>query len=291
MNMPTRYTNKRDRHSLQHSNSGLFNLYLLIILVCTISLISHERALANTCVVAFWSPTEIIIGADSKRMGVVFEGGLSRRFMTESCKIVQFGKIFFASSGLVEDSKVLYEATSLAREACGKDTMLSKKVSRFEKLIKTKLLSSLYRTQREAPVHFKKTFETGDRVIAQFFFAGYEQEQLRLIAIDFMLSTSRGGALNIVSERNECPGCGRGDRYIMVIGQKEAIRKFYPESGNYFKIAHPVDIVRTLIELEIVDKSDEVGYPIDIIRIDKTGAKWIQRKQSCPDTVSKADIK
>jgi hypothetical protein len=41
--------------------------------------------------------------------------------------------------------------------------------------------------------------------------------------------------------------------------------------------------IRKLIEIEIADKPDFVGYPIDIIRLNKKVTEWIQRKAECPD--------
>lgn len=42
--------------------------------------------------------------------------------------------------------------------------------------------------------------------------------------------------------------------------------------------------VRRLIETEIAARSEYVGPPIDILRIDKTGARWIQKKPGCINT-------
>ena len=44
-----------------------------------------------------------------------------------------------------------------------------------------------------------------------------------------------------------------------------------------------VEGIRSLIELEIAAEPAHTGGPIDILRITKDGAEWIQRKQECPD--------
>jgi hypothetical protein len=41
--------------------------------------------------------------------------------------------------------------------------------------------------------------------------------------------------------------------------------------------------VRRLIEIEIAARGEYVGPPIDIVRISRNGAQWIQRKTECAE--------
>jgi hypothetical protein len=50
---------------------------------------------------------------------------------------------------------------------------------------------------------------------------------------------------------------------------------------RHIKKRPPVELVKELVELEIADKPDVVGPPIDVLQISKTDAVWKQRKQDC----------
>jgi len=55
------------------------------------------------------------------------------------------------------------------------------------------------------------------------------------------------------------------------------------------KPATPLDIdkiteyINEWITWEIINRGDIVGPPIDILRITKSGAEWIQHKKECPE--------
>ncbi len=251
-----------------------------IILCCIISLVSFQKmAMANTSAVAHCSSTEIIIAADSKQTYRFFENGIERTGTKTICKIIQIGDVFIVSAGLVQDNKVGYNSITLAMEACHNTHTLSEKVGAFEEFMKAKLPIALNRVRKENLDLFKHRFETGDRVAAEFFFAAVEKGQLKLISVDFMVAPINNDTINIISERHECPGCGSDTIYI---GEKAAIRRFLDEKKT-FASSSTVNVLRNLIELEIADKSETVGPPIDVLRIDKGGAKWIQKKSSCPE--------
>jgi hypothetical protein len=257
----------------------LSSLYVSKLVLIVFSLILPERATAS-CIVAYYTPAEIILAADSKQTYIILEGGGERTGTREHCKIIQINNVFFASSGLVEDRKTGYNATSLAIRAYQKETSLSKRVAFFEELIKSELSAALLRNQENNPDAFKKKFEKEDRVVAEFFFAGIEQGELKLFAIDFKLTPTNDGTIRIISEREECPGCG-GEKMILVIGQKSSINQFLAEKENLAN-QDGIDLVRKIVQFQIDQNSDSVGPPIDILRIDKMGAKWIQKKSSCP---------
>jgi hypothetical protein len=66
------------------------------------------------------------------------------------------------------------------------------------------------------------------------------------------------------------------------LGQNEAIKRFEKTNPNLLKDG-PVKAVRTLISIEIADKPNDVGPPIDVLHITKRGAEWIQKKPECTE--------
>ena len=232
-----------------------------------------------TSIVAYWSPMEIVIAADSKRTRVFLKNGKEIVDKSDTCKIYQVKKVYLAGSGLVEDQQVGYNSKLLAVQAFSKGNDLLKEVIIFEELIKAQIPAAVNRHKQNNPESFKRKFEIDDRVIAQFIFAGQEKGELKLFGIDFMLAKTTDGTIKIISERTECPGCG-SEKKILIAGRKESILQYL--ARNRLQTQDPIEIVRTFIQIEIAGDSDNVGPPIDIIRIDKSGSKWIQKKIMCP---------
>jgi hypothetical protein len=44
-----------------------------------------------------------------------------------------------------------------------------------------------------------------------------------------------------------------------------------------------IELVRKLVQLEIEHKPERVGPPIDVVRVDRNGAKWVQVSPSVTD--------
>jgi hypothetical protein len=44
----------------------------------------------------------------------------------------------------------------------------------------------------------------------------------------------------------------------------------------------PVAFVRSMISTDIAANNHRSGPPVDILRIDKNGPKWIEKKPNCP---------
>ena len=69
-------------------------------------------------------------------------------------------------------------------------------------------------------------------------------------------------------------------RLTRFLGETEAIDGLPEETPGFWKEGL-VNGVRRLVETEIVARSEYDGPPIDILRLDKNGAQWIQKKPEC----------
>ena len=69
-------------------------------------------------------------------------------------------------------------------------------------------------------------------------------------------------------------------RLTRFLGETEAIDGLPEETTGFWKEGL-VNGVRRLVETEIAARSEYDGPPIDILRLDKNGAQWIQKKPEC----------
>ncbi|MGO9612847.1 MAG: hypothetical protein ACLPX5_07425, partial [Dissulfurispiraceae bacterium] len=80
-----------------------------------------------------------------------------------------------------------------------------------------------------------------------------------------------------------CPGDCQGSFVTIFLGQTEAIRTYLQKHEHFLYSTDSVTAVRNLVELEISKEPSFVGPPIDILRLTKDGAEWLQKKSLCTD--------
>jgi hypothetical protein len=247
---------------------------LLLILLSVFS----NVASAQTSIVAVRTPNEMVVGADSKG-----QLGGDRLYNIPLCKIVKANNLFFAISGLSHDPATSFDANAVAIQASQSEGTIHDRATEFEKLIVMPLTRALKEIRRDYPMNYNRDFV--GKPALQIIFFGFERNLLVLLAREFEGRTSDSGGLPYVriTKRLNCPGeaCPLGEMAVY-LGQAEAINRFRRENPDSYAVGL-VKAVRHLIQLEIDDVPDKVGPPIDVLRITRTGAEWIERKKECPD--------
>lgn len=127
-----------------------------------------------------------------------------------------------------------------------------------------------------------KRITQGGYDIGGVLFFGFENGVPVATGIGFKAALSPSGSIRIDTKRISCPGadCPQGV-YVFNLGSSDAITRFVATTRQ--PALDPADLVRLLIKLEIADKPNEVQPPIDIIRVDADGPRWLSRKSECPD--------
>jgi hypothetical protein len=75
-----------------------------------------------------------------------------------------------------------------------------------------------------------------------------------------------------------CPALTGTNVVNINLGQSDAILRFFVGG---FSPAPLVALAKQLVGLEIADKPDSVGKPIDILRITKDGGCWVEHEKEC----------
>ncbi|MFH0845770.1 MAG: hypothetical protein V1930_09845 [Pseudomonadota bacterium] len=229
---------------------------------------------AQTTLVAIRTPQEIWIGADSK-VNLLLPKAVSR----SGCKIRQVGNFFIGYAGLAEYTKTNYDLVTLVNEACMKGGTLEDKVRAFDGVIVNPLSHALKYIKRTHSRYYRQKIH--GKAAVQIVFAAVE-EGVPIIHVRYLNVSDRGGdSPSIALYKRSCPGedCPNGE-FVAYLGHNEAIVRFVEKEKNFWTIGY-AEGIRELIDLEIQAEPDYVGAPIDILRLDGKGHRWIQRKEEC----------
>jgi hypothetical protein len=241
-----------------------------------------------TSVVAVRNDDEIVIGADSKTtLTAIGEPGEPES--VPKCKIVQTGSLFFASAGSAGVGPAVHggdfepelDLKKTIAEGLLGDGGIDERVRNLEKVLVSDLTRIAEEARQENTAFFLQRFVR--HPVHTVIVGGLQDGEPVLIVRTFRLIVSPSGSLSFEIGRFSCPGDCRTSFITIFEGQTEAIRDYLQDHGLFLYFADPVTAVRDLVELEISKDPSSVGPPVDILRLTKKGAEWIQRKPLCPD--------
>ncbi len=250
--------------------------------------ISSNTAFA-TSIVAVRNDNEIVIGADSKTMLTGGDGSRLEPESIEKCKIVQVGNLFFASAGSAGIGSVEFFGNTdpefnmkeaIAKGLGGKGD-IADKVKKLERVLVGNLTQIAEKARQDNAAFMLKRFV--NQPIHTVLIAGSDNNDLVLMVRTFNLIVSPSGYLSFEIGRYSCPGDCREPSIAIFEGKTEAIRNYLQENGYFLNSMDPAIAVRDLVGLEISKEPSSVGPPVDILRLTRKGAEWIQRKPLCPD--------
>jgi hypothetical protein len=232
---------------------------------------------AATTIVAVKTPGEIVIGADSK-MTDTFGGGVE----TQGCKIVQAGNLFFAYEGLARDKRTGFDIVKLAAEslALKPEATPAERVSIMTGFITSRLFRELPELKRHDPETYREKVE-GGQTFLKILVAGFEGNQPLLFVRGFRAVPLNSQTIGVSVLPDDCLADCRDAISIRMLGETAAIEGL-PEETQGFWAGGIAEGVRRLIETEIAARSEYVGPPVDILRIEGAAARWLQKKPACP---------
>lgn len=229
-------------------------------------------AVAQTSVVALWTPDEIVVGADSK---TITGRGAGR----STCKIAQLeDSFFFAAAGLNTEPKTGFELAKIVRQAFAQPGTMREKVDDFESLVDTPLTAALQRLKQEEPAFYEHYLENKGQVLQVVFF-GLEDGNPELFLRTFEVELISGN-VTVVMERNECTAGTCPSTMVFLLGYSGAASAFVTSHPGFSKNGL-APAVEHLVDMEIAEVPQFVGPPVDILRVNRQGASWVKRKAQC----------
>jgi hypothetical protein len=228
-----------------------------------------------TTIVAVRTPTDIYLGAESKVIGALPDGTV---YYEMKCKIGQVGKIFFASAGPYEYKPTGLNIRLLLMQAERPGASINQTVERFATLYADALTRTSRTAQKESPMVYNKYFLNGHVYV--YFFA-FENEVPRHFGRTFTIQSSND-PVTVGIEKHDCPlGCPSTEPTIHGIGYADVVNNV---SSNVLKTRPPFQVITEVIEASINEDPDlKSGGPIDILHLNKDGARWVQKKKECPE--------
>jgi hypothetical protein len=245
-------------------------LVWLAVLAC---LCTGDRALLATTIVGFRTTDAIVIGADSR------ENDGQQVLPDPVCKIYQSGKSgrFWASAQLWKDPESGFSVETVVNRAASKAASLSDWVAAFDSGIVPELRRTIRIVRAEDPLAFRDTYLK--RHVIEIVFFGFERGLPVIFYRDYR--TDAGGNL-MDPDTVHCPGpkCKDAIEHFC-LGQCANANAY--RSAKQMRSRTLAETIRDEIGAEI--KADwTVGPPIDVLRIDSSGARWIRRQPDsrCP---------
>lgn len=246
----------------------LFRLLTILLLL--------SNSAAATTIVAVRTPAEIVIGADSKVTDTFGNG-----FANQACKIVQAGNLFFAYEGLARDRRTGFDIAAIGSRALTlkPDATASERVGILTGFVSTQLFAELSSLKQHDPDTYREKIE-GGQTFLKILVAGFEGDKPLLFVRQFRAVPLNRQTIGVGVVPDDCAVECRDEIVVRSLGETAAIDGLPEETPGFWQGGIALG-VRRLIETEIAARGEYVGPPVDILRLDKAGARWIQKKQAC----------
>jgi|GEM_PF-757374 len=220
----------------------------------------------GTSIVVVRTPSEVVLGADSR---ATFDDGKIVTYKAV-CKIYQSKGIFYAIAGLTVNPITGFDPAIAISNEIDRTSAISMLVPAVERAMAIRLTRELEWQKRERPAMYQRYVVENDNMALSVVIAGTENG----LPVFYARAFKADGTIL----REDHPA----GTFTVWIGKAKAIERFVARNRNYDS---PTEAVRTLIQLEVDDSEPSVGPPIDIVRITKDGACWIQHKKECDENI------
>ena len=242
-----------------------------------ISQIVPIRPAFATTIVVLKTQSEIVAGADS--MGVFITG--DKRISNSFCKIYQVQDFFIASAGFYDTrAGQRLNIRELVTRVARKSDSLTVAMNRSRNAIASALSEAVSDAREDDGLY--NILVNGN--VMTFFF-GFEDGKPAAYAHRFSVMAQRDHSKGSLIDGAH-DGCGPqcvpadGNPYLMQT-RSQAMDDFRSKNLGLLR-DDPVAFVRSMILSDIAANKERSGPPVDILRIDKNGARWVEKKPNCP---------
>jgi len=241
----------------------MHNRMLFVLAFCTFA--GNANA---TIGIAVRTPTYLILGADSK----VIRRSVNGNSQHTVCKIGHINKVYWIAAGLLDVPNGTFSVDEIAMKNMARREDFAKREASFAEEIFKNLATLVPIAQRDDPVFFNQRVDAkGGWSIIEITFAEVG-DVTPLHKIEFHLSRIPNGGVRTTVPMEDLPDTINPSVSATFMGDYEAIRA---QAANA-AVGRPHDVER-LIDMEIAANPAEVGPPISIVLIDKSGAHWISK--------------
>ncbi|MBV9297102.1 MAG: hypothetical protein JO145_16135 [Acidobacteriaceae bacterium] len=236
--------------------------------------ISAVSALHATSIVILRSPTRVYIGADSRRE----YRNASGFYPGSVCKIVPAGNLFFVASGLTyaNDENVADIGVEAGRGGASVLSAIEIFRSRMQEFLPRALTAEGELRQSLNASRNGLVLESG--------FVGI-QDGLATVSVEWYRRNGTAVTPRVTTDRRTYSSATPGRYDFIFLGKRRAIDQYL---GGRMPLVRgdsdAVALITRLIEVEAAESPDTTAPPIDIVELDPSGSRWLQRKLACADS-------
>ena len=177
---------------------------------------------------------------------------------------------FFTMTGLRNCGDVAFDADTFARAACRLGGTLKRRCEQFAISVRQPLLEAVQHILRTRPDDFETDLRS--RVALGVLFFGFVSGRLEVAGVLFK-AEELNGLVNLTVETT-----GEARRDFVLLDAPGDIRDEFQSGMSELEVRQdPVGVARKFIEFAADKSPGQVGRPIEVIRITRDGANWIQR--------------
>ncbi|HEX7232443.1 MAG TPA: hypothetical protein VF452_18770 [Candidatus Binatia bacterium] len=210
-------------------------------------------------------------------MGLFVSG--EKRISYRFCKIHSVNDFFIASAGLYDTrAGQRLNITEIVRSVAKKGDPLALAVNRSSSAIASALSQALSESRKDEALY--NLLVRGNVVT---FFFGVEDGRPAVYMNRTVIAPREDSSLpSVESSQEKCgPLCVPADNHPYLIHTtSQAMDDFRSKNPDLLR-NDPVGFVRNIIFADIAANKNRSGPPVDILRLDESGATWIDRKPNC----------
>jgi hypothetical protein len=238
----------------------------LILLISLLTLVPAARA---TSIVILRTGNRVYIGADSRRS----YRESAETYTGSVCKIIPAGRLLFVASGLTyaNDQQVASVAANVGRAS----PTVRYAIEEFRRRMQQFLPQAIAAEARVDGNGVRKG------LILEAAFIGLENN-VASVTVEWYRSTGNVARPRVTTDRRTYSSHALGRYDFIFLGKRRAIDQYL--RGRSWPIRSDADalsLITRLINLEISESPESTAPPINILRVDRAGSHWLQRKASC----------
>jgi hypothetical protein len=227
-----------------------------------------------TSIVILRTVNRVYVGADSRRS----YRESAETYTGSVCKIVPAGRLLFVASGLTyaNDQQVASVGVKIGRMS----PTVRYAIEEFRRRMREFLPQAI---AAEARVDHNRVRKG---LILEAAFIGMDNN-LASVSVEWYRRNGDSTKPRITTDRHTYSSATTGRYDFILLGKRRAIDRYL--RGRSWPIRSDADAIRLitrLINLEISESPESTAPPIDILKLDRTGSRWLQRKPGCEVSTS-----
>jgi len=233
----------------------------------------------GTTLIAVRTAKEVFLAADS----MMIKGGEIR----SACKIIQVEDMFISFGGKPIFPQYQFDAIRSADDIFSRKDTFRNNMETYIALIKWQLTPIIDKMRKDVKL-FNDYFHAPNRFIFVLIVSTIEADSPVFYEITFYVNSSHNEPAIIKSViRDSTKRLIGSQREILIEGEQSEILDSIDKNALDKPDFDPIKNIIKWIRLEATANPDKVRLPIDILRITKDRAEWIQHKPECKEIEQK----